>query len=122
MEKTMLAQKVWAVIGATPNPEKYGYKLYMKLKNAGYRVYAVNPVYTEIDGDRCYPDLSSLPEVPQVLNMVVSPKRGRSYIEEAAGLRVSYAWFQPGSADEELLRFAESLGIEHMQGCVLLSL
>jgi len=120
-EDLMLGQKVWAVVGATQKTHKYGYKLYSHLKSKGYRVYAVNPAYTSIDGEKCYVDLSSLPEKPQVLSMVVSPKNGKPVIEEAAALGIKYAWFQPGSYDDELLELAEKLGIEYVQACVLIS-
>lgn len=120
-EESLLEKKVWAVVGATPNREKYGYKLYQKLKSKGYQAYAVNPVYPDIEGNPCYPDLSSLPEVPQVINMVVSPKRGRAILEEAARLGICYVWFQPGSYDQELLDMTKKLGIEYVLGCVLVS-
>ena len=54
----MLEKKVWAVVGATQNTEKYGYRLYKHLKNNGYTVYAVNPSYDTIDADPCYKNLS----------------------------------------------------------------
>ncbi|MGI6449222.1 MAG: CoA-binding protein [Desulfitobacteriia bacterium] len=120
-EKIMLEKKVWAVVGVPANPQKYGYRLYQKLKKDGYKVYAVNPLFEAIGEDKCYKDLSSLPEIPQVVNMVVSPKRGKAIIEEAAKLGVKYAWFQPGSFDEELLKLTEKLGIQSVQACVLVS-
>lgn len=120
-QDVMLEKNVWAIVGATQNTEKYGYKLYKHLKNSEYKTYAVNPMYELIDGDRCYRDLSSLPEIPQVINMVVSPKIGKPIIEEAAKLGIKYAWFQPGSYDDELLKLAKKLGIEAVQACVLVS-
>lgn len=121
LEEKLLEKKVWAVVGANQNPEKYGNKLYRKLRNSGYRVFAVNPLYDEIEGDKCYKDLSSLPEIPQVIDMVVSPRRGRPFIEEAAKLGVKYIWFQPGACDDELLEFTGRLGIEAVQACVLVA-
>lgn len=120
-EDLMLEKKVWAVVGVTQNPKKYGYRLYHKLKNNGYRVYAVNPLVDVIGEDKCYRDLSSLPEIPEVVNMVVSPQRGRAIIEEAAGLGIKYAWFQPGSYDEDLLKRVEELGMKSVQACILIS-
>lgn len=122
LEENMLEKKVWAVVGATRNTEKYGYKLYRHLKNNGYTVYAVNPAYPDIDGDPCYKDLSSLPEVPEVVDMVVSPAVGRPIIQEAARLGVKNIWFQPGSCDEALIAEAERLGMRTVQACVLISL
>lgn len=120
-EETLLEKKVWVVVGATPNRDKFGYKLYQKLKTKGYRVYAVNPFYPDIEGDPCYPDISCLPEVPQVINMVVSPKRAKVVLEEANRLGIRYVWYQPGSYDQDLLDMTKKLGIEYVLGCVLVS-
>jgi len=51
LDEKMLEKKVWAVVGASDNPEKYGNLIYKKLKSRGYRVYPVNPNYETIDGD-----------------------------------------------------------------------
>jgi len=120
--KTMLDKKVWAVVGATVNPEKFGYKIYRRLKQKCYEVYAVNPMYDIVDGDPCYNSLSELPKVPEVIDMVVSPKRAMPVIEEAARLGVKYIWFQPHTYDEEVLRFAEQQGIQYVLDCVLVAL
>ena len=121
LEEMMLEKKIWAVVGANQNPEKYGNMIYKKLKSKGYEVYAVNPVYDSIDGDKCYKDLSSLPVVPEVIDMVVSPKRGRAIIDEAASLGIKYIWLQPGTYDEELLKQIESLNLQQVQACVLVA-
>jgi predicted CoA-binding protein len=121
MEETMLEKKIWAVVGANQRPEKYGNMIYRKLKNKGYEVYAVNPVYDEIDGDKCYGDLSSLPKVPDVINMVVSPKRGKAFLEEAARLGVNYVWLQPGTYDDELMKQIDDLGLKAVRACVLVA-
>jgi hypothetical protein len=120
-EEELLKMKTWAVVGATPNEEKYGYKIYKKLKNKGYHVYPVNPNYPEIEGDKCYPNLSELPEVPDVINMVVAPKYGIKTVEEAAKLGVQNIWLQPGTVSDELLELAEEKGINTVQACVLVA-
>jgi len=71
----MLEKKIWAVIGANNDSDKFGNIIYKKLKCEGYKVYPVNPMCEYVDGNRCYPNLSSLPEMPEVLDMVVSPKK-----------------------------------------------
>lgn len=121
LEETMLERRVWAVVGANQNPEKYGNMIYKKLKAKGYEVYAVNPLYDEIEGDQCYKDLSSLPKKPDVVNMVVSPKRAKPVIEEAAKLGVKYVWFQPGTHDDDVIELARRLGLEAVQACVLVA-
>ncbi len=121
LAETMLEKKVWAVVGANRNPEKYGNMIYRKLKRKGYETYAVNPVYDSIDGDACYPSLSALPVVPDVVNMVVAPARGRDVIAQAARLGVRYIWLQPGTHDDALMEQIASLGLEAVQACVLVA-
>ena len=122
LEEMMLEKKVWAVIGANTDPEKYGNRIYKKLKSRGYRVYPVNPGYEEVEGDKCYKDISSLPELPEVLDMVVSPKRGKAVIEEAARLGVKNIWLQPGTYDDEIMKLIEEKGLTGVQACVLVAL
>lgn len=122
LEEMMLEKKVWAVVGANDNPEKFGNMIYRKLKSRGYRVYPVNPNYEMVEGDPCYKDLSSLPEIPEVIDMVVSPKRGKPVIEEAARLGIQNIWLQPGTYDDELLEMIKEKGLTGVQACVLVAL
>lgn len=121
-ENKMLEKKVWAVVGANENTEKYGNIIYKKLKSRGYRVYPVNPKYETIDGDRCYSNLSSIPELPEVIDMVVSPKRGKEFIEEAARLGIKDIWLQPGTYDNSLMQLIAEKGLNAVQACVLMAL
>lgn len=121
LEEKMLEKKIWAVVGANQDQDKYGNMIYRKLKLRGYEVYAVNPMYETIEGDICYKDLSSLPKLPEVIDMVVSPKRGKPVLEEAARLGVSYIWLQPGTYDDELMKLIGELGLEAVQACVLVA-
>lgn len=122
IQKEMLSKKVWAVIGANNDTDKFGNKIYKKLKSEGYTVYPVNPMYEYVDGDRCYPDLSSLPEKPDVIEMVVSPKRGKAFIEEAAALGIKDIWLQPGTCDNEILEYIGENELKCLQSCVLVAL
>jgi predicted CoA-binding protein len=122
LEEQMLEKKAWAVVGANQDPDKFGNKIYMKLKSRGYEVFAVNPGYETVDGDKCYKDLSSLPKIPDVIDMVVSPKRGKAVLEEAARLGIKDIWLQPGTYDDELMSRIDELGLRAVQACVLVAL
>lgn len=119
----MLDLPVWAVVGATQNNSKFGYKIWKKLKDHGYEVYGVNPFYEEIDGEVCYPDLKSLPKKPDCINMVVPPEKGKDFVSAAASTGVDKIWFQPGTFDQELLDYAQSLNLQIVYyNCVLVEL
>ena len=121
-EELLLEKKVWAVVGANQNPEKYGNMIYKKLKSREYEVYAVNPLYEVVEGDTCYKDLSALPKLPDVVVMVVSPKTVKAVIEESAQIGVKNIWFQPCTHTPGLIEMANELGLETVQACVLVLL
>lgn len=121
LEETMLEKKVWAVVGATRSPEKFGNRIYKKLKLKGYEVYAVNPGYDTVEGDPCYPTLTALPVLPEVINFVIPPARSMIVVEEAARLGIRYLWLQPGTHDDALMERIAELGLEAVQACVLVA-
>ena len=118
-KESMLEKKVWVVIGANQNPEKFGNKIYKRLKNKGYEVYPVNPMYEIIEGNKCYKNLSEMPIKPEVINMVVSPKFGMAFIKEALDLGIKNIWFQPGTFDKEIFKMLKSKNVDAIQACVL---
>lgn len=122
LEEAMLEKKVWAVVGANSDPDKYGNKIFKLLLSRGYNVYPVNPLYDEVENVKCYKDLSSLPEVPEVIDMVVSPKRGMAVIEEAARLGIKNIWLQPGTYNDELIKLIDKNGLTAVKACVLMEL
>ncbi len=119
MEREFLAENVWAVVGVTPDPEKFGYRIYKKLKDHGYTVYAVNPKHRVVDGDATYPDLRALPQTPQVVDFVVNPEIGAKILEACIELGILKIWLQPGTASEEILKKAAENQIQIVQNCVL---
>lgn len=117
--KETLKMKTWAVVGANDDPGKYGYRIWYVLKDRGYRVFAVNPRLQEIDGDKVYPAIGDLPEKPDVVDMVVNPKKGLQVMEDIAAAGIKYVWMQPGTRSDEIRAFAAEHGITLIEDCVL---
>lgn len=123
IKSEMLDKKIWAVVGATPNESKFGYKIFKKLKSKGYEVYGINPIHEEIDGEKLYKNISDLPVKPECVNMVVSPKRSNPIVKEIADNGIEYVWFQPGTFDEETIDLAEKHNLKFVYyDCVLVAL
>lgn len=121
--ETMLAMKNWAVVGATDNQEKFGYKIFKALKAAGYNVYPVNPGINEIHGEKCYSSLADLPSVPEVVNVVVPPKVGEQIMNNCAEIGIKNVWLQPGANAKNVVEMAKKLGLNVVdQHCVLVEL
>lgn len=106
-----LQLKNWAVVGATDNREKYGYKIFKFMKENGYNVYAVNPGVTEILGEKCYPTLGDLPVKPDAVDVVVPPRVGEKVMRECAQLGISTVWLQPGADASSVVKAGEQLNL-----------
>lgn len=114
-------KNVFAVVGASRAPQKYGYQVYQDLKKAGYEVYPVNPNTDEISGDKCYPNLENLPVKPDVVDVVVPTKATEHIVRTCKKLRITKVWMQPGSESEAAIKFCEESRINVVHGvCVMI--
>ena len=119
MVENAIEKKVWAVVGATNNKDKFGCRIYKRLLKAGYEVYPVNPGIAEIDGAKCYATIADLPVIPDVVNIVVPAKIAVEIVKEAAEKGVKIVWLQPGSDKPEVVQAASEAGLEVIEDCVL---
>ena len=112
-------------VGATIQKEKWGYKKYKEIKDAGFKVYPVNPKYDEVDGDKCFPNLKSLlqflKEKPDFVITIVPPKVTEKIVEQCKIFGIDKIWMQPGSESEKAIKFCEENGIEVVHGiCIVI--
>jgi predicted CoA-binding protein len=126
--KDFLAQKKIAVVGVSDKRETGCNMSYKKFKSAGYQVYAVNPRISAFDGDPCYPDLKSLPEKPEAVFILASPKVTDLIVQQCVELGVKHIWMhcmlgtKPGlvtsmsSVSPEAVRLARENGIAVIPG------
>ena len=121
LEEQMLEQKHFAVLGASRDRAKYGYKVYQKIKAAGYTVYAINPNADEVDGDPCYPSLDNTPASIDCLVTVTPPQVTEEALHLAGRLRIPFVWMQPGSESNAAYNTAQSAGIQVVSGgpCIM---
>lgn len=104
-------RRVWAVVGTSADPRKYGHRVYKALREAGYRVYGINPNLQSLDGDHIFPSLEALPERPEVVDLVVPPSVSEQVVRECARLGLNRVWLQPGAESEAVLRYCREHGI-----------
>lgn len=121
IKKFLDKKNIFAVVGASRNPKKYGYQLYKDLKEAGYEVYPVNPKAEEILGDKCYPGLEYLPTKPDVVDIVVPPRITEEIVRTCKRLKITKIWMQPGSESEAAIKFCDNNNIEVVHSvCVMI--
>jgi len=111
-------------VGATIHKGKWGYKKYKELKDAGFKIYPVNPKYDEVDGDKCFPNLESLTkflkEKPDFVITITPPKVTEKTVEQCKILGIDKIWMQPGSESEKAIKFCEENRIEVVHGsCIV---
>ena len=87
-----LAQKKIAVVGVSDKRETGCNLAYRKFKEAGYAVSAVNPRLTTFEGDPCYPDLKSIPEKPEAVFILASPKVTEQIVRQCVDLGIKHVW------------------------------
>ena len=119
MEKLIpefINQRVWAVVGASTDPSKYGNKIFRTLRDAGYTVYGVNARGGEIEGRELYRNLGDLPEKLAVVDTVVPPKVTEQVVRQCAELGLTRVWMQPGSESDAAVELCRQHGIRVVYG------
>ena len=114
-----------AVAGVSSTKKDAANYIFDKLKKTGYQVFAINPKVSEINGDPCYPDLSSVPEKIEGVVIATNPKVTLSVVEECAQLGIKHAWIHKsmdgGSYAEDAEKFCLENGIELIPaGCPMM--
>ena len=90
--KDFLAQKKIAVVGVSDKRETGCNANYKKFKDAGYRVFAVNPRISTFEGDPCYADLKAIPEKPDAVFILASPKVTEQIVQQCVDLGIKHVW------------------------------
>ena len=109
-----LANKRVAVTGVSRTPKTHGSNnVYRRLRERGYEVFAVNPNTGQVEGDRCYRDLASIPGGVQAVVIGTRPEIAGNTMRECAELGVKYVWMHRGPGAGSVSAAATSYGREH---------
>ncbi len=92
MVQDFLAQKKIAFVGVSDKRETGCNMTYQKFKESGYQVYPINPRISTFNGAPCYPDLKSIPEKPDAVFILASPKVTDQIVQECVDLGVKHVW------------------------------
>ena len=109
-----------AVIGLSGKRYRPSYGVAEYLKRAGYRIIPVNPEETEVLGEKSYPDLDSIPEPVDVVDIFRRSEFVPEIVEAAIRNGAKVVWMQEGVTHEEAARRAEEAGLTViMDRCIL---
>ena len=112
MKDILLSTKTIASVGLSSNPGKESYGIVQYLKSQGYRVIPVNPTAEEILGEKSYPDLESIPEKIDVVQVFRKPEDVPPVVESAIKVGAKTVWMQEGIVNEEAAQKAREAGLQ----------
>lgn len=101
-----------AIVGLSPRADRPSYEVARYLKEQGYRIIPVNPSAQEILGERCYPDLASIPEPVDTVDIFRRAEDVPPIVEAAIKKGVKAVWMQEGIVHEGAARQAMEAGLK----------
>ncbi|MCP5104255.1 MAG: CoA-binding protein [bacterium] len=116
-----MAQKKLAVVGVSRKKSKFGSVIFRELKQRDYGVFPINAYADTIEGEKCYPDLKSLPEPVDGAVIVVPPAETEKVVKDAAEAGISRVWIQQGAHSDAAVAFCKKNNIAVVsKECILM--
>jgi predicted CoA-binding protein len=112
MKDILLSARTIASVGLSSNQEKESYWIVLYLKEQGYRIIPVNPTADEILGEKAYPDLESIPEKIDVVQVFRKPEDVPPVVDSAIKVGAKVVWMQEGIVHEEAAQKAREAGLQ----------
>jgi predicted CoA-binding protein len=112
MKDILLSAKTIASVGLSSNQEKESYWIVSYLKDQGYRIIPVNPTADEILGEKAFPDLESVPEKIDVVQVFRKPEDVPPVVDSAIKVGAKVVWMQEGIVNEEAAQKAREAGLQ----------
>ena len=112
--KILETYKTFAVVGCSSDPWRASHGVASFLQERGYRVIPVTPFEKEILGERCYPDLASIPESEgvEVADIFRRAAAAGAHVDEAIALGLKAVWMQIGVIDHAAAERARAAGLD----------
>jgi predicted CoA-binding protein len=109
-----LALKRIAVTGVSRNPQGHGSNaVYQRLREHGYQVFAINPNADEVEGDRCYHDLKSVPGGVDGVVIGTRAETAEATMRECVDLGIRHVWMHRSFGAGSVSDAATELGRQH---------
>jgi hypothetical protein len=89
---------------------------YAELKKQGKRVFAVDPSVAEIEGDRTYPDLASLPQKVDAVVLELPREETEEWVRKAADAGIHNVWIHMTRETPEAVSLAREKGLTVLTG------
>jgi predicted CoA-binding protein len=107
-------------VGASDNPKRPSYDVARYLQSQGFKIIPVNPALTELLGEKCYPDLPSIPVPVDVVDIFRNPDAVPAIVEQAIAMKAKVVWMQPGAENMQAAERAMEAGLEVLMGVCMM--
>ena len=115
--------KTIAVVGLSSNPSKPSNDVARFLQNRGFKIIPINPQEEEILGEKCYPNLASVPIKVDLVNVFRRAEDCPVVVKEALNIHAQHIWLQLGIISDESREMAETAGVNFvMNHCIKIEL
>ena len=109
MAEEFLAQERIAVAGVSRSEEESANYIYKKLRDEGYQVFPINPNAGEVEGDTCYPNVSSIPEGVDGVIIITRPELTEKIADDCIKHGIPRVWmhnntFLPSSVSQSAVQ------------------
>ncbi len=111
IKKILEEAKVIASVGLSSKMERPSFGVCKYLQAHGYRIIPVNPGETEVLGEKAYPDLASVPEKVDLVQIFRNPDAVPAIVEDAIKIGAKVVWMQDGAGNSEAAKRAEEAGL-----------
>lgn len=100
-----------AVVGLSPDPGRPSFQVARDLRSMGYQIIPVRPMVDAILGERAYPDLESLPELPDIVDVFRASEHVPAIVESCIKLGIRNLWLQESVIHEAAAQRAQQAGM-----------
>ncbi|MDG3064443.1 CoA-binding protein [Thauera mechernichensis] len=111
LRRVLRESRTIAVVGLSADWFRPSYFAAKYMQERGYRIIPVNPKYAEILGEKCYPDLASIPEPVDMVDVFRKSADALPIAEQAIAIGAKSLWLQIGVINEEAKQKAEAAGL-----------
>ena len=112
LKEILDATETIASVGLSGNEDKPSHWVGLYLMGEGFRVIPVNPTVDKILGEKTYPDLESIPEKVDVVQLFRPSEAVMPFVESAIKIGAKVVWMQEGIVNEEAAEKARAAGLE----------
>lgn len=111
IRRILSESKVIAIVGLSDNPGRPSYIAAKYLSEHGYTIIPVNPALTGWLGLKAYPDMRSIPEKVDVVDIFRKPETVPEIVDAAIEIGAKVVWMQEGVVNEAAAEKARRAGL-----------